>query len=100
MKKILIGAILASSLAISGNIKDCSYNLDQQSKYFELWSDTTDEWVKLMGREDKHADFKKKEYALYSHMEKLWKKQAKEDCKGVLDGENYNYATTGSFKKK
>lgn len=39
MKKILIGAILASNLAVSGNVKECSEAMEMNGKYFELYDD-------------------------------------------------------------
>ena len=68
MKKILIGAILASSLAVSGNVKKCSEAMEMSGKYFELYDDAD-------------SDIEK---GAYKAIQKAWKIQGRKECKGIL----------------
>ena len=69
MKKILIGAILVSSFAVSGNIQKCSEAMEMREKYFELYDDADNAMEK----------------EAYKAIEKAWKKQGSKECKGILN---------------
>ncbi|WP_309496499.1 hypothetical protein [Sulfurovum sp.] len=69
MKNILIGVILTSSLAVSGNVKKCSEAMEMMDKYFELHDDADNDMQR----------------GAYKAIENEWKKQGRKECKGVLN---------------
>lgn len=69
MKKILIGAILASSLAVSGNVIKCSEAMEMSGKYFELYDDADSDIPK----------------GAYKAIQEAWKKQGRKECRGILN---------------
>jgi len=87
MKKILIGAILASTLAMSGNLEKCSHAIDQIKKY-----DIEKDNALSLQRKVHEGSAKKRHYygtSLFGELERKWKEVAKVECKGVIDKEIY-----------
>ncbi len=100
MKRILLGILLASSLAMSGDLVKCSKAIDMQNKYHELYANAGSK----VGGDFPSYDTTSKEYyknkmKFYSNLGKLWRSEAKKECKGILDDNDYTYASTGNFRK-
>ena len=49
-------------------------------------------------QEAKGAAFHEKKEKFYSKLGSLWHDEAKKECTGILEGEFYNFASTGDFK--
>lgn len=86
MKKILLGAVLVSSLiaiaisttviafglAQSGDVAKCSEALDERAKYLKLYSNKVEHEIKQEA---------------YMRMVLMWHIQGKEACEGILTKE-------------
>ena len=79
MKKILIGAILASSLAMSGDVVKCSHAL----KEYIYWSDRASDFKSLTPA---YTEMVKKEA---KQLTNAFRKEIVAQCKNILEESKY-----------
>ncbi len=80
MRKILIGAILASSLAMSGDLEKCSEAIDSKTKYHELF-------MEVHGK----SKMESAEANIYADLYIAWHDKTLKACKGVLSKVGYKH---------
>lgn len=93
MNKILIGAILASSLAMAGDLDKCSHALEREDQFeklaeaehkklLDLWSDKGVVIKKLAKKVyKKKVAYAEKQEALYRAVRYEWAVRSKKECK-------------------
>ena len=98
MKRIILGLMIASTFVISGDLRKCCEAIDHVDKYHIKWMEafkaSQDSYTHGTGSLEFHA----KKEKFYSQLGSLWHNEAKNECKGILEGEFYNFASTGDFK--
>ncbi len=94
MKKILIGAILTSSLAMSGDLEKCTQAIEMENKYDEATHRLMKERIdfKVFKNEKMEKYIGRKERA-YKELTKRWKEEIQEQCKDILANENIKNVT-------
>ncbi len=90
MKKILLGAILASSLAMAGDLVKCSQAIDMSKKFTIAFSENENEAKDVMDNMVVR-EYVEKTGKVLLNLITLWNERAKVECKGILDEENYQY---------
>ncbi len=93
MKKILLGILIASSFAMSGDLAKCSHAINMADKYY-------DKLLALEYQNTEKIEFRKNKSEFYYELLRLWREEAGKECEGILDGKDYIYASTGDFKWK
>ncbi len=98
MKRIILGVAITSILAMSGDLGKCCEAIDNVDKYHVKWMEafkaSQDSYTHGTGS----LEFHEKKEKFYSQLGSLWHDEAKKECKGILEGEFYNFASTGDFK--
>lgn len=94
MKNILLGLILASSLAMSGDLAKCSQAVDMKLKYKEQGRVAYMEFMK-----NDYEKNKKKSDNLWLigivslELQNSWANVASMECLGVLTGKGYDFVS-------
>ncbi len=115
MNKILIGAILASSLAMSGDLEKCTHAIDMTGKYSTLVSTSvtdmqesiiktrhlklklskvggTSKEIKKEIEDSEHGTLVAKQGRdAYKSLHSQWQEKGTIVCKGILDQEGSEY---------
>lgn len=102
MKKILIGTLVASSLAMSGDLDRCTEAIEKQIKFNKLIKEEHDVSRKA---EADNVQFKKHvikqskfRTGLYQVVRGFWRAEAKTACKGMFFNDAYyKYVTQGWY---